>query len=534
MKFFQTTELDDFKSEIGKNYRKSNGVSQKKRDEVRDKLRKGVYAKTSHWANLVSRNRYQIEFRNDWQINGIVRKYTWAKIFIPGYESAMFFFTVGVEKSGSGDCCLCYKLDCQRKNGLSPSQITLFDDFRIRQNIPFHGQIKKNDLVNYNWNTLVEVTSDFINAFNELYFSELEQLIWPQGRGVLPKVSRIVYNSFNWEKPSGKQGKSIKSKDSFEHVNGYGLEEWLFDFDRLIDGYHYAFLQPLNQGDHIGKTYDIHLYTVKTIKRGNYSESVVLWVGRIKRAEVISKQKKVEVFEEYRSRGWIDEMEKELQSVELDGWQSYPVSTFEMFNFRFRPNTDDVIIFEKPIEIPHWKTELGSLRYKLLAKKTEAKGGENSDGKYVFQPGHNQTKTGVTTSVQHLRIIKKSLVHKKIQELMFTQLVKVYGSDRVSTEQATGFGTCIDVVVRTDSGDIFYEVKTGAGALRCIREALGQILEYAYFPKEILAKKLIIVTPHSIDNRLKGYLAHLRSQTGLNLYYQVFDLENEILLEQEY
>ena len=44
-----------------------------------------------------------------------------------------------------------------------------------------------------------------------------------------------------------------------------GYEEWLLDDSRIYesDGYHYAFLQPMNVdcGKHIGMEYDIHLFT---------------------------------------------------------------------------------------------------------------------------------------------------------------------------------------------------------------------------------------------------------------------------------
>ena len=56
------------------------------------------------------------------------------------------------------------------------------------------------------------------------------------------KIARICWNTNYWQKPSGKDG---KSKDTYELINGYGHEEWLFDKEKIIDGYHYSFLQGI-------------------------------------------------------------------------------------------------------------------------------------------------------------------------------------------------------------------------------------------------------------------------------------------------
>lgn len=63
---------------------------------------------------------------------------------------------------------------------------------------------------------------------------------------VLNKISKLCWNTNNWQYPSGPTGKSADRK-SHEYKFGYGHEEWLFDFDKLINGYHYAFLQPVNK-----------------------------------------------------------------------------------------------------------------------------------------------------------------------------------------------------------------------------------------------------------------------------------------------
>lgn len=68
------------------------------------------------------------------------------------------------------------------------------------------------------------------------------------------KIARICWNIQSWKKPSGPLGKS-KDTNSFEVNPGFGHEEWIFDFEKLIDGYKYSFLEPLNTKNNIEVTH---------------------------------------------------------------------------------------------------------------------------------------------------------------------------------------------------------------------------------------------------------------------------------------
>lgn len=82
----------------------------------------------------------------------------------------------------------------------------------------------------------------------------------------MEKVARICWNTRDWKRPSGSEGKS-QNKDAYENVVGFGHEEWLLDDSRIMpDGYHYGFLQQINKHrKHVGNTYDIHLFTFRNV-----------------------------------------------------------------------------------------------------------------------------------------------------------------------------------------------------------------------------------------------------------------------------
>ncbi|MGC1784471.1 MAG: hypothetical protein WA708_18245 [Acidobacteriaceae bacterium] len=70
----------------------------------------------------------------------------------------------------------------------------------------------------------------------------------------------------------------------------------------------------------------------------------------------------------------------------------------------------------------------------------------------------------------------------------------------------------------------YFEIKTGLSAQSCIREALGQLLEYSYWPGAEKATRLVIVGEPPFDKKAKAYLETLRKQFSLPLEYRQFDM----------
>jgi hypothetical protein len=108
--------------------------------------------------------------------------------------------------------------------------------------------------------------------------------------------------------------------------------------------------------------------------------------------------------------------------------------------------------------------------------------------------------------------------HSKIQEKLVNKLYKEYGADNVSPEHPI-HGNKIDVAVNDKGKLIFYEIKTGPTARDCIRQALGQILDYAYWPGKKNAEKLCIVGENPVDKNTEKYLNYLNNTVGIKVDY---------------
>ena len=184
----------------------------------------------------------------------------------------------------------------------------------------------------------------------------------------MEKIARLCWNTSEWRRPSGRNGKS-KSNDSYENEMGFGHEEWLLDDSKIMpDGYHYGFLEPMRvKGDrHFGKVYDIHLFTISPNKQKVY-------IGCLKNAVGVSSEESQEVFSYYQEKGWLSEMQHDVLYV---GGTVKDFTPSFMFNIKFRFEEALIYYSNQPILKPDsvWH------RYNLMDKKGSFEFEKDDDG----------------------------------------------------------------------------------------------------------------------------------------------------------
>lgn len=147
---------------------------------------------------------------------------------------------------------------------------------------------------------------------------------------------------------------------------------------------------------------------------------------------------------------------------------------------------------------------------------------------FQLKPGHVERDVDPVTVSASARS-KANRLHNDIQNRLYAYLKEEHGAENVGTEQDTGSGTSIDAVTRVDGKVTFYEIKTGPSVRSSIRQALPQLLEYAFWPAERRAHELVIVSHLPITEDGGRYLEFLRAQFGLPLAYRQFDLKTNTL-----
>jgi hypothetical protein len=142
-----------------------------------------------------------------------------------------------------------------------------------------------------------------------------------------------------------------------------------------------------------------------------------------------------------------------------------------------------------------------------------------AEAHFAFRPGCS-TKASSATATQAQRQLDISLRHHELQEALYRRLLSVYGAQHVGTELPSGVGTSVDVVVRRNDGYWFYEIKTARSPRACLREALGQLLEYAFWPGAQEATRLIVVGDGALAGDAEEYLKRLKERFALPIEYE--------------
>ena len=378
-----------------------------------------------------------------------------------------------------------------------------------------------NEIENNDLKEILSVFDDLMPIYE--YVMNIDKL-----KKINNKISRICWNTNGWVKPSGRMGKS-KNK-SHEKKYGFGHEEWLFDTGKLINGYHYAFLEPIRKFQHKyeKQRFNLLLYTIDGITRNKY------WVGLLKNVEVIDKATAKKVVHSYKKNGWLKEMIDSLESVGLDGSriENEYLSEIDIFNIRFKPKEVEGI-FENLVPIKKWENIVKSTRYVLMDVTLEDIGRQiiiphrdydfNSGDKgktKLSRRGHKKTdKSDIEVEYRH-NILSDSFI-----EYLITQ----HGEDNVRRECYGNGGGKIDIVRRTNEGDIFYEIKTYNHLKTSVRAAMGQILEYATYPDKMDAIKLYLVSDLTPDEDIKKYIKHLNKIINIPIGYIEYNVEENVI-----
>ena len=168
----------------------------------------------------------------------------------------------------------------------------------------------------------------------------------------------------------------------------------------------------------------------------------------------------------------------------------------------------------------------------ILSQKDEAFFSDQkenfSTSEFLFRPGHTERDIDAVDKAASSRS-KANRLHNELQNGLYRHLRIALGASCVGTEQPTGSGTFIDLVTCFNQKTSFYEIKTGASVRSNIRQALPQLLEYAFWPEDNRADELIIVSHLPETDQGRKYIAHLVSKFGLPISYRQFDISSGLL-----
>lgn len=143
----------------------------------------------------------------------------------------------------------------------------------------------------------------------------------------------------------------------------------------------------------------------------------------------------------------------------------------------------------------------------------------DASGRLPFRPGHvSRAASGQSMDCAKVRTIeyRQNVIQDRLVEMLRAQ----YGEHAVATEHPTGTGGRADALVQHPDGSReLYEIKPAAAARQAVREAIGQLLEYAWRRNGLEPKALHIVSDAPLDEVTAEYLDSLEQRFGVRFAY---------------
>ena len=135
----------------------------------------------------------------------------------------------------------------------------------------------------------------------------------------------------------------------------------------------------------------------------------------------------------------------------------------------------------------------------------------------------------VNSYLREPRAIEITQLHNAISKSL-AKYLRETNKVVVSREHSSGYGANrIDIVAKDQDRLIFYEIKTYSSIRVSVREAIGQLIEYGYYPNRKNAAEFVIVSHLPADSHTISYFKHLREQLNLPIYYQYYNLKEKFL-----
>lgn len=322
-------------------------------------------------------------------------------------------------------------------------------------------------------------------------------------------VARLAYNSRHWQRPAS-ASEVQEADNTYRSENGFGHEDWLFRNEWLLDGWRYGFVQGVNKSREKllreDRPFNLRLFTMPA--SGDRRA-----VAEIRDVECLDDEAAASVVAAYEELGWLDTMRTEVaaaggrpQALEETSYAPH------ILNLRYR--IENVHPLDGNIPLPADDPIQRIKRYQLSRVD-----GAMDSARSAWR-GRAGTTTLPDTKERH-RIMQGGRItytpeHVRIQQALLDRLRFMFPELEPICEQ-----DFVDVMLRTQKEVILFEVKSDLNPLSVVRQALGQVMEYAFHPRRVhdLPVRLVIVGRRDLEADDRAYFETIRERFSLPVEY---------------
>jgi hypothetical protein len=350
------------------------------------------------------------------------------------------------------------------------------------------------------------------------YFTKVGGYIYLKESLLEDRLCKIVWNSNNWIKPMERSWNPRFIDDvnkGFEQKHGFVGEDWLFNPKFIFDGYQYGYIRGISKlNSSIDKIDTIFLFTINPNSKERF------YVGKLKDAEVLQPDE-ISINIKRTIKSYEKEMLQELKDngADFSEFKKYPFTP----NVRFKIESKD--LFQMPITIESsWfsKKFFRTTPIKMTDELYELFTELEKEIKFKFIPSSPDNKVSGYKKYTKEASSQVENIHVSIEKALYAYLLnKGISKSNIACDTTSFGGKLADVVVKTATNtfDIF-EIKTDTDIRRGLREAVGQLLDYATWEKNITINKITAVLLYlPLSDNIKRFIQRLAG--NLNIQFEV-------------
>ena len=322
-------------------------------------------------------------------------------------------------------------------------------------------------------------------------------------------LARLTWNQDQWRRPSGALGK--REQGTYVARQGFGHEEWLNRREWHIDGWCQGFVQGVSKSRERleGQRINLRFYSITPVGDRVY-------VGQVTNAEVLTEDQATAIVRAFVRKGWLETMKREVDAAggRRRAFNTIASDPTSLANIRFRPA--NLRMFAAPIPAAPRHRVWTLNRYQLYQFR-------ESDNRHW----HDRTRRAALQKDrgEHALIRKavRETVVRRIENQMQREVTEIlrkrFGRAAVTREQDFA-----DIRVR-GAREVLIEVKAESVARRAIRDALGQLLFYAYRDGRPESEpELVVVGRGAPNDDDQQFLRTLKSRFSLVVTYKQYCL----------
>jgi hypothetical protein len=334
-------------------------------------------------------------------------------------------------------------------------------------------------------------------------------------------LQRICWNSNEWRGPTGE---GYSKEDSYVGKNGFGHEEWNFNTADLINGkvYGYAYYRPNEGTPQFKSRHDIYFFGIRPKKERRL-------VGFYENARFLSERERARLKFAFQKSDLLEKRVDELLSLDLPTIRTrkraeeYLLDQYSL-NIEVSPEDVHLIVPPRSLTLAH----TGGRDPKFLSRYTKPIFLSNAP---IIGPGEQQSTRkgggkgpGTEDDLLEDEYLRFTKAQRNVIRRVHNQLSNRFRAwlKSVGATKVTGESSSVDVICDFGGAKYLFELKVcfRAKSRHALREAIGQILEYRYYPGRPAADHLGIVLDSEPSENDRAWLATLNAaSTVIELYW---------------